>query len=248
MTTGGHGLVVGLRGRHPVLEHLVVVRGEVIGGRSKRGWIKLDHQKLRPAGQAEEERASLVGLVKKGTVLRLFQGQRQTKTARLDDLTFDGAQTGDSVLVPAAQDAEVALTGAWDPFPRGAQPADKKRFRPLVARLLKGKAKGKPTIEQVEQVDLDGDGADDFVVVAKGKDFWLAAVVSGRPEGERIQSVRLLVNDVSVGGQVRILDANGDGKLELLLETYVEGDSYRELYDLGADGTYREVLRTYHGC
>jgi hypothetical protein len=34
----------------------------------------------------------------------------------------------------------------------------------------------------------------------------------------------------------------------LLLQSYIEGDTSREPYDLDAEGKYKEVLRTYHGC
>jgi hypothetical protein len=156
-----------------------------------------------------------------------------------------------SRLVPDARETGLALTGGWDPFPRKVRRGDKKRFLPVVASLLKAAAdppKGKPAIAKVSQVDLDGDGADDFVVAAKGKDFWLAAVVWSKPSGEQVELVSLLVNDVSVGGEVEVLDANGDGRLELLLQSYVEGDDYTELHELDTDGKHHEVLRTYHGC
>jgi hypothetical protein len=73
-------------------------------------------------------------------------------------------------------------------------------------------------------------------------------VVWSKPAGEQVELVSLLVNDVSVGGEVEVLDANGDGRLELLLQSYVEGDDYTELHELDTDGKHHEVLRTYHGC
>jgi hypothetical protein len=238
--------------RHRVLEHLLVVDDEVIGGWSQKGWTKINHKQLVPKGVGDVVRAVIEGLVKKGTKLRLFKKQRRMKTVTLDNLTFvwDGAGN-QYVLAPAAKGAEVSLTGAWDPFPRKVRKVGKERFLSVVVDLLKaqsGPPKGKPEIERVEEVDLDNDGANDFLVMAKGKDFWLAALVWSKPDGERVELVRLVTSDVPTHGEVMVLDANGDGKLELLLKAHVGGDVETELYELQADGKPKQVLFVWNGC
>jgi hypothetical protein len=167
-------------------------------------------------------------------------------------------------LAPQPQAGDVlALGGAWDALPRAVadEPTDRPEAREAVAALLRAEGLAEPDVQvrQVLRADLEGDGADELIVVASrlaelrttiaAGDYSLVAIV--RPGG---QSAKVVGESYAEAAEFAasleftvpaLLDVNGDGSLEIVVEwTYYEGGGV-QVFDV-AGGQVREVLGA--GC
>ena len=241
--------------RHPVFDPLLIVSGYVIGGWANQRWQKLDFKKL-PKFPPDCDRIVVRGLTKKDAVLRRFSGTREEGKSPVGDLIY-GLTLGDPlVYAPVADKADFALTADWNPIPRKPVVADKQRFKEPMSALLRAKKalpKRGVNILSAEQIDLDNDGVDDFVVVSGNRragGFWMAAVVYARPDGDHAECINLLQAEdkfTHSDGSVSLIDANGDGKLELVVKTSLGSGAWTELYDLQPDGKPKRQFGVYFG-
>ncbi len=229
--------------KYPPIPNPIFVSETLLGGWSGQAWTAIDFQKLG-VQQGDDDLAGVrvAGLFKPGTVVRLFHGDRRVGQARAGELIFTTEQMyGDSFLrwPEWPQKADLGLGGDWNPFPRKSTRGDKKLVKDAVAALLtkNGVRKpGNPVIGRVDQVDVDNDGAVDFLVVAKRKKaYQLVAIVT--PDKDRAVSVTFSKDEDGEDslGMVKLVDANGDGKLELLVETYGLETHAVVLYEIRAD-------------
>jgi hypothetical protein len=235
--------------RHPVFENLVVADEHVLGGWSGKGWQKVDFKKL--PSQDGTLRVMVTGLTKKAAKLRLYRKNRLVAKVPVGDLLAGISEPGDPYLdAPVAKAAAFALTGDWNPFPRKPTSVEGKPFEKVASDLLKAKV---PSVKRVLvlsvlALDVDNDGTDDFVIEAadkKDRGNWIAAVVYARPDGYHGEYLSI-TNDVA-HGKVTIVDANGDGRFEFIVDTWSGSDHYINLFDLGPDGKPAEQLGYYSG-
>jgi hypothetical protein len=241
--------------RHPVFDYLLIESGYVIGGWANQRWQKVDREKL-PEIPSGRDRIVVKGLTKKDAILRLYSKTREVGRSPVGKLIY-GNTLGDSlVYAPAAEKADFALTADWDPFPRKPVAADKQRFKEPMNALLRAKRalpKRGASILSAEQIDLDNDGVDDFVVISgdrRAGGYWMAAVVYARPDGDHAEWITLLQADdkfTTPDGSVSFIDANGDGKLELVVKTFFGSGANTDLYDLQPDGKPKQQFGMYFG-
>ena len=177
-----------------------------------------------------------------------------------------------SVSPKAAPQAEFAIGGTHNPLPRKVrvENTNQESYRKVVASILKARGIAKPIVQitQIWRVDLDGDGTQEVLISATRKED------SGAPGGiapaSRAGDYSLVLLRKIVSGQVRniviegqfhrkrgefdapsffelgaVFDADGDGKMEVLMRgRYYEGE-HTSLYSLQA-AKPREVL--VEGC
>ena len=172
---------------------------------------------------------------------------------------------------PTPASATVALAAPWNAVPRPvrAEPTSSKVYLEAARQLLeeKGTRGARPSIQQLLRADLDGDGKDEVLMVAAnlGK---ADGGATGRREHPFV-ALRRLVGDAvrtdviagsfTHGGEdasaaceyvvAGILDANGDGRMELLLEERCPAqDAFSvQLYELLPGGP-RRVDAVQCGC
>jgi hypothetical protein len=229
--------------KHPVVENPVFALGELLGGWSGQGWTTIDYAKLAvPKGEDPSEAVRVTGLIKKGTKVRFFSNGKQIGKGRAGELIHSTEQMyGDHTLAWPDQmpRGSVGIAGDWNPYPRRATRGDKQLVKDAVAELLTKsgvKKVGNPVITQVKQIDVDNDGVDDFFVVAKKKKaYLLAALIT--PEPKRSISLHFsdYQDDDDALGTVEIFDANGDGKMEILLESFGLESHSVVLYEVRGD-------------
>ena len=168
----------------------------------------------------------------------------------------------------------VGVGGDWNPMPRKPRPQnlDQKIYRNEVARILKANKIRKPkiVITQLWRVDLDGDKVDEVLLSAtnyksteKPMPYYISSnatagdyslvllrkIVKGKvqtiPLAEEIYSQNKEFSAPSVHRIAGVYDLNGDGKMEILLNSrYYEGDWMSVLEVKGAQ--VKEVLAA--GC
>jgi hypothetical protein len=213
--------------KHPLVENPVFALGELMGGWSGQAWTTVDFAKLAvPVGEDPSESVRVTGLVKKGTKVRFFRNGKRVSQGRAGELIHSTEQMyGDSSLAWPGDlpRGTVGIAGDWDPYPRKVGRGDKQLVKDAVVELLTKngvKKAGNPVITQVKQVDVDNDGVDDFFVVAqKKKAYLLAALIT--PEKKRSINIDFSKDETGDDdiGFVEIFDANGDGKMEILVES-----------------------------
>lgn len=168
--------------------------------------------------------------------------------------------------------AQIALGGAHNPLPRAfrSEITDQPIYRNLVAAILKKNGIAKPSVQitQIWRVDLDGDGAQEVLLTATRKaDYGDTERIQ---PNSRAGDYSLLLLRKLVRGQVKtfivasefhpvakdfnapdfyrlaaVLDADGDGKMEVLVRgAYYEGE-WTSLYSFQGLKP-REVL--VEGC
>ncbi len=79
------------------------------------------------------------------------------------------------------------------------------------------------TITQIKHFDLDGDGSNEAVVTAKGKDFTIVALLS-QSLGNKILTSAF--NDTSFSAETYFIDYNADGKFALFV---MSGNSFKKI-------------------
>lgn len=162
----------------------------------------------------------------------------------------------------------VAVSASWDLTPRPVTvlPADSAPYLEIVSEYLasRGVAVGSPVITQLFRVDLEGDGTDEVVVVADNHEgeflrsgvysiVLVRKVVAGVVETAVLhESILVDVNEdeipFTVTAQVvAIADLDGDGAMELAVDSaYYEGSASQVWDYAGDDLGFVEVLST--GC
>ena len=170
-----------------------------------------------------------------------------------------------------AQKGEFALGGARNPMPRAVrlENTNQTTYRNIVAAILRAKGIAKPVVQiaQIWRVDLDGDGTSEVLLTATQKENYgdpqriapnaragdyslvlLRKIVGGKAQNILLESeVYPRPKEFNAPNFFRlgaVLDANGDGKMEVLVRgAYYEGE-WTSLYEIGAKP--REVLS--EGC
>lgn len=144
----------------------------------------------------------------------------------------------------------VAINGSHDPRPRPVSPLgpiDRDRFKDQARRVLAELRleDDDPPIQQAIKADLDGDGAEEYVVVVErafdrnreykeGDVFYSVTFVSPGPEASNHELVDASVEKVNLmnpgltyfieGTVGALVDTNGDGRMEIAESwTYYEG-------------------------
>lgn len=156
----------------------------------------------------------------------------------------------------------IAIQGAWDAMPRipihqHSQPV----YREAMAERLRahGIAEPEVRITQILRIDLDGDGVEEVLV---SSNLQRGMGTSAQPGDHALVLLRRVIDGDIVTVPLReefypdgcvaecapatlgiagVVDANGDGEMEVILAfTYYEGEG-RALYEIDEDGA-REVL------
>lgn len=157
----------------------------------------------------------------------------------------------------------IGVAGVADPRPRAATALDtaSPTYRDAAWAMLGGLEVDteRPEVRQVLQVDFDGDGTDEVVVAAGGVSpagprtgdasiVFVRRVVDGEVVPQVIDfwsfgGEQVDVRELAVGA---IADLDGDGRMELVVNTNVWEGAAQTVYEMGPDGTFREVL--INGC
>ena len=168
----------------------------------------------------------------------------------------------------------VGVGGTWNPMPRQAKKESSQQniYKDAVAAILKEKGlpNAKPNITRVLRVDLFGKGQEAVLIEAASPNYSLTDGADGKPPPPNAYSVvllRLLVNakvktfvldgtfkkkpvpsEPPEKYEIRnVLDLNGDGILEILVDnSYYEGGGTR-VYDLKS-GVPKMVIESSDGA
>jgi len=156
----------------------------------------------------------------------------------------------------------IGVAGVADPLPRPVEPLDpsadvyRAAARDLVAD--RGVDDPDPEVRQAVRTDLDGDGRDEVIVVARRVSD--TETFFGAPGDYSVVFVREVVNEQVVSrvvdwwtttGELQsvvdfslgaVADLNGDGRMEVVVDEQVWEGAASVVYELGDDGSVTEVL------
>lgn len=157
--------------------------------------------------------------------------------------------------VNVAANFAVGANANWNVLPRKWQPADPAdaNYKKAVTGVLRarGLAKSPVKIEQAVRVDLDGDGADEILLVAKhyAEDATLnpmtgnySALMMRKTTGGKARNILvggnfLTKKDDYFGGEYSIAgiaDLNGDGRMEVLVIISGYEENWIEVFEIKA--------------
>jgi hypothetical protein len=151
---------------------------------------------------------------------------------------------------PKIENGVIALSCPWNPWPREPRmlPGEQQSYKDAAVKILRSKGIANPRIKltQVIRVDIDGDGVEEVLVTAtffaqgvhaeaqlKNGDYsmvFLRREVQRQPEDILIKGIFYpqaktgnIAEELTIGG---VLDVNGDGVMEVIVELkYYEGGS-----------------------
>jgi hypothetical protein len=221
---------------HPVLE---VETGFLIGSSRKGKWLKP---------------AETVNSLRGGEVYRLYSATKFVGTSKGGKPEPEGEVCPDVFKVPLkgrGTDAVIAIGADWNALPRTpvfastSQPAYQAAAHDFL--VSKGIKEPKVKVTQVVRIDLEGDGMEEVLVSATNYFSKDGSVPSGAPPG----SYSFVILRREVNGSVKtslvagefypksknfnapskyevlaVLDCDGDGKMEVIVESgYYEGGS-----------------------
>jgi hypothetical protein len=221
---------------YPVLE---VGTDFLIGASSNGKWVK-----------AENAAKGLRG----GEKYRLYSATKLVGTSKGGKPASEGEPCPDVFKVPLKErgtDAVIAIGGDWNALPRTpvfastSQPAYQKFAHEFL--VSKGIKKPEVKVTQVVRIDLEGDGTEEVLVSATNYFSKDGSVPSGAPAGSYSfvilrREVKGAVKTSMIAGEfypksknfnapskyevLAVLDCDGDGKLEVIVESgYYEGGS-----------------------
>jgi hypothetical protein len=211
----------------------------VIGGRAAGKWLTSEQ-----AGKA----------IKPRTAFRLFDLKGEAGKLTISKAAPDADVCPDVWLAqidPETDTDAIAIAASWNPMPRPVKSADTKQesYVKAVGDMLIAKGIGKPVVRITQHLraDLDGDGDEEVLLAAtrypKSEDG-LSAPMSATAGNYSFVALRRVVagkvvtqildgdfypkssessapNVHSIGG---LLDLDGDGKMEIILQSaYYEG-------------------------
>jgi len=241
---------------HPIVD---LQSGTLLGGSVGGRWVKA---------------TLLARSMKGGESYRAYASNRFVGSGQGSRPASSGAPCDDTLFLDVKpKRGEFALGASWNALPRAPRPMSLSQpaYRAQVAAFLKQYGIARPTVrlDQVWRVDLDGDGEPEVLVSAtnhRGRALNWDHVTSSASAGD----YSLVLLRKVVGGKLKtmvldaeiypraktfnapsvfriagVLDANGDGKMEVLLRgRYYEG-SWSSVYEVRG-GKAVEVLT--EGC
>lgn len=237
-----------------------VQTGYLIGGSRNGKWI-----------EAKDTARSLVG----GEPYRIYSTNKRLGQTTGSKTRTDEAPCNEThwVTLQRNYNGVLAVGGKWNVLPRAyrAQNVQQKVYRDEVARILKQRGIKNPNVKisQLWRVDLDGDGVEEVLLSATNYNGLQAGpnsisssarageyslilfrkVVKGKVqtilvEGEVYPKAKVF-NAPNVYRLIGVYDLNGDGKMEVVLDSnYYEGGA-TSVFELQGD-KLKEVLVT--GC
>lgn len=234
---------------------IVTSAGE-LGGWDGRAWVRHDAGwEPTPPG----DRYQVVRL--DGTATEVTSTMRTAYCIGEDEQLLDVGIRG---LGP--EGSGIGVAGVADPLARPAEPLDPSSevYRTAAAEVMVGLGVDNPDpdVRQVVRTDLDGDGADEVVVVAQRLSgaSEVEAVVGDysvvfvrRLVGQQVETdvVDSLIGTTEgfyfVGASVTALaDLNGDGRMEIVVDGRGYESTTTSVYEMAGDGSFTEVLAK--GC
>lgn len=244
----------------PATDAVTVGRDGVLGWWDGRGWVDPTPDSSTPLRGGERFQ-----------VLRLG---RPATTATGSAPRLDGCGAGDAYLVDLGSAFDdpgvaVAVTGVAGVQPRPAAVLDPATpgYREAAQAVLQtlGITDPGPTVAQVVRADIDGDGSDEALVVAErisdpqnliaaGGDYsvlFLRRLVNGSVQTTVVEQSLAAGSEAGNPFIERfrvgpVADLNGDGRMEVVVDSsYYEGSS-TVAYELAATGTLESVMAA--GC
>lgn len=221
---------------HPLVD---LDSGMLLGGSVGGRWVKA---------------TALARSMKGGESYRTYGARRLAGSARGTKPESQGAPCDDTLFLKVAPDkGELAVGASWNAMPRAPQvmSLDQPVYRGAVASWLKQHGIARPVVrlQQVWRVDLDGDGEAEVLVSAvnhqgRAADFDNVSSASRAGDYSVVLlrkmvggALKTMVLDAEVFPKARtfnapniariagIVDANGDGKMEVVLRgRYYEGN------------------------
>jgi len=167
----------------------------------------------------------------------------------------------------------IAVGGSWNGIPRKIETLSGQSavYKKIVSDILKEKGLGNVPVQikQIYRTDLDGDGTDEVLISATNLDFenvepsqkagtysvvFLRRVVAGAVKTEVLTGEFYTTNSTDEAMEISyvskiaaVVDANGDGKMEVVVESkYYEGFGF-SVQELKNDGLH-EVLNNGLGA
>jgi hypothetical protein len=218
----------------PVLE----VQTDFLIGSSRKGkWLKVEDSVKELRG---------------GEAYRLYSATKLVGTSKGGKPESEGEPCPDVMKVPLKErgtDAVIAIGADWNALPRTpvfgstTQPAYQKAAHDFL--VAKGIKKPRVKVTQVVRIDLEGDGTEEVLVSATNYFSKDGSVPTGAPSGSYSfvilrREVKAAVKTNLVAGEfypksknfnapsqyevLAVLDCDGDGKMEVIVEAgYYEG-------------------------
>ena len=236
--------------------------GLLLGGSRASQWVSWQSAHARVRGGEKYRLYSLNGLVSevRGGPPVLSEASRNAYTVKIPE-------RGENDRTPL-----VGLSCAWNPLPRKAAAISpvQKVYLDAVAEVLKqhGLTRAAPHINKILRVDLTGKGSDSVVVEAASPGYSVSMDADAKARGRDAYSfvmlrtivqgkVRTYVLDGEFGHKgseapsqnfalANVIDLNGDGTLEIVVETsYYEGGG-DEVFEI-RNGRPKRVLQVEDG-
>jgi len=214
----------------------IIVKGVLLGGYGNGTWWEHDNLFKR---LSDKQTYQIYSLTEK---IGIATGEKISKKEEYEPPRI-------IIIHPKYRRSEhYAISCDWNPLPRLPKilSNNNEAYRKIVQDILhEHKIKNVPNIEQIIQVDLEGDGNNEVIIVAKKTtaDFsffnneysflLVRKMIQGKVKNIFLEEEFIINNDECMqippsSYRIRgLFDADGDGILEILVETwYFEGGGY----------------------